>query len=144
MIIETDTVQTTDEEQPQMASGIHGEIGAIITWNLSAYVYPKKLGRVFIAQTNFKINDVAPPKQPDVAFISTERLPVNVDEDIPFAPDLAVEISSRSDDWSEIVKKAKLYIQSGVKLVWAIDPYDHNVFVFRPDQPTQLYTKPTS
>lgn len=84
----------------EMASDQHGEIGAIVIGALVNYVCPNKYGRVFNAQTNFKLNADQPPRLPDAAFVAAERLPALRDADIPFAPDLAVEVISRNDDWS--------------------------------------------
>lgn len=129
----TSEVRAVEEqlEKTDTASDQHGEIGAILIWRLSEFVYPNKLGRVFNAQTSFRINENLPPRMPDAAFVRAERLPALNDEDIPFAPDLAIEVISRSDDWSEISRRARNYLQAGSKLVWVIDPYEQNVFVFK-------------
>ena len=58
----------------------------------------------------------------------------SIDKEVPFAPDLAVEVISHTDDWSEIAQKARNYLKAGTQIVWAIDPYERNVFVFRPHQ----------
>ena len=104
----------TQEQQIEQASDQHGEIGTILIWSLFEFVYPHKLGRVFNAQTSFKL-----------------QLPGWNDSEIPFAPDLAVEVMSRTDDWSEIAQRTRAYLKAESKLVWVVDPYEQNVFVFR-------------
>lgn len=135
--------QINEELLEEMASGVHGEIGAIITGSLVAYVYPKKLGRVFNAQTSFEIGGIPPKRQPDVAFVTLSRMPTRIDEDVPFAPDLAVEVISRNDDWSEIIGKVRQYQQAGVSLIWVIDPYGREVFVYHQNDPLPRLLGPT-
>jgi len=70
---------------------------------------------------------------PDVAFISWGRLPGGrVPEDpIPeLAPDLAVEILSRTNTPGEMRRKREEYFRAGVALVWIIDPDERRATVF--------------
>jgi Uma2 family endonuclease len=62
---------------------------------------------------------------PDVLFVSWGKLPGKTwpREPIPdLAPDLAVEILSKSNTKGEIRRKLKEYFLAGVRLVWVIDP----------------------
>lgn len=61
---------------------------------------------------------------PDVAFLSWERLGgVNRREPIPdLAPDLAVEVLSRSNTRREMARKCREYFEAGVRRVWYLDP----------------------
>lgn len=64
-------------------------------------------------------------RMPDVAFLSWDRFPDRVlpSEPIPdLAPDLAVEVLSKGNTRAEIALKLREYFQSGVRLVWIIDP----------------------
>lgn len=66
---------------------------------------------------------------PDVAFISKERLPEpNLDEYIPMAPDLVVEIVSPGDTATEITDKVSEYFAAGARLVWVA--YSDKVYVY--------------
>ena len=128
---------TSEKKLLEVASGIHGAIGGNLTSYIFMYLQQNKIGRVYIAQTDFALTSFG-TKRPEVAFVSLEKLPAPLDEEIPIAPDLAVEIISRTDDWSEIAAKANQYLQAGSRLVWAVDPYTKSVFVFRPNQPMML------
>ena len=79
---------------------------------------------------------------PDCAFFSWDRLPGKVvpDEPIPdLAPDLAVEVLSKSNTVSEMKRKLKDYFFAGVRLVWLIDPKKRIVDVYTaPDQSVRL------
>jgi Uma2 family endonuclease len=57
-------------------------------------------------------------------------------------PLLAVEVLSPSDRLSGIISKVNDYLQSGVTLVWVVDPQNRDVTVFRPGKPA--YTVVTS
>ena len=53
--------------------------------------------------------------------------------DSPWAgtPDLAIEVRSKNDRWSEILEKVAGYLRYGSPLVWVIDPKKQDVVVFR-------------
>lgn len=70
---------------------------------------------------------------PDVSFISWDRLPnQRVPRDpIPhLAPDLAVEVLSKSNSKREMDEKLDDYFASGVRLVWFVDPEKKTVRVY--------------
>ena len=45
------------------------------------------------------------------------------------APDIAIEIISRDDVWTELFDKAKLYLEKGSRQVWFIDPYEKAMLI---------------
>jgi Uma2 family endonuclease len=55
-------------------------------------------------------------------------------------PVLAVEILSPSDSVANINEKIDLYFDSGVLLVWVIDPHRRTVMSFRPEAEPELFT----
>ena len=82
---------------------------------------------------------------PDVMFFAAERLQkyrkeMSNWEEKPFVlvPDLATEIVSKNDSYSDINDKVQLYLQDGVRLVWVIDPKRQQVTVYAPGTPTQF------
>jgi Uma2 family endonuclease len=79
----------------------------------------------------------------DVAYISAElasRTPRDVFL-IDGVPVLAVEILSPSDTHEDIVEKIELYLETGVRVVWIVDPDLHTVTVYRPDAQPVLYSE---
>jgi len=69
---------------------------------------------------------------PDVGFISAERLPAELPTGWwPLAPDLAVEVLSRSNRVSAMNEKVLNYLEAGTRLVWVIDPRTRIVTVHR-------------
>lgn len=70
---------------------------------------------------------------PDVAYISYDRLPGRKIPKAPIpdlAPDLAVEILSRSNTAAEIRRKLGEYFSAGVRLAWIVDPKKKTVRVY--------------
>ncbi len=72
---------------------------------------------------------------PDVAFVRHDRLPP-ADARTRFlrvVPDLAVEIRSPTETEADVRTKLGLYIATGVRLVWLVDPRTRTVEELRPD-----------
>jgi len=70
---------------------------------------------------------------PDVAFVSTRRLPGGKPPRRPIpklAPNLAVEVLSASNTAREMERKLIDYFGAGVELVWFVDPRGRAVEVF--------------
>jgi Uma2 family endonuclease len=67
---------------------------------------------------------------PDAAFISRERL-ASLDradrEEPPFAPDIAVEIWSPSNDRAYLDRKIAKYLATGAVLVLDVNPFDRTI-----------------
>jgi Uma2 family endonuclease len=114
------------------ANETHGEIGAVILYLLGAFVYPKKLGRLYTAETGFELfQNPDTILAPDVAFVSAARLKPRTDKFATIAPDLAVEIVSPSNTKQEMHEKVALYFQAGTRLVWIVYPKSRAIYVYR-------------
>ncbi len=76
----------------------------------------------------------------DVAYVSPEVVAF-APQDALFQgpPVLAVEVLSPSDTQAEIDERVELYLQSGVAIVWLINPRFRTITVFRPDAPPEFY-----
>lgn len=75
---------------------------------------------------------------PDVAFIAKTSYPggKRPTEAIPtLAPDLAVEVLSKSNTKAEMARKLREYFGSGTRLAWLVDPKTRSV---------RVYTSPTA
>lgn len=57
---------------------------------------------------------------------------------VEVAPDLAVEVFSKSDSSYDMADKVKDYVQAGVKLIWVVRPVDGLVEVYRADDKKPL------
>ena len=107
----------------------HGEISMGLILPLGTYVRDKQLGRLYPADTTFKLGDRL--VKPDIAFVSNERLPENRRQGSPIPPDLAVEVTSPSESQYDIIEKALAYLEAGTRLVWVIEPVAQTVTVYR-------------
>ena len=72
-------------------------------------------------------------RKPDVCFVRAGRFPGNqVPEGwIKLPPDLAVEVVSPNDVWSDVSEKVTDYLEAGIPLVWIVDPTRNEVHVHR-------------
>ncbi|MCY7351360.1 MAG: Uma2 family endonuclease [Cytophagaceae bacterium] len=100
---------------------IHQEISSRLNAFLGVYVLTQKLGKLYAApmDTKFTEHDTF---QPDLLFISTERLSLIGDKKIEGAPDLVVEILSPGNEAKEMSYKRHVYETSGVREYWFIEP----------------------
>ncbi len=112
----------------------HGAIIVNITVLLGQHVKSNKLGVCFGAETGFKIaSDPDTVRAPDVAFISRERIPESgiTKKFWPGAPDLAVEVLSPGDTYTEVDEKVEDWLESGARAVWVVNPKRRSVSVYR-------------
>jgi Uma2 family endonuclease len=113
----------------------HGRVAARIAGRLSAFVEPLRLGAVAAAETGFclaRSPDFV--RAPDASFVAAARLEgVDTRGNLPFAPDLAVEVVSPGDTFREVEEKARMWLVHGSRLVWVADPDQRLVFVYRSD-----------
>lgn len=124
--------ETIEEEQElsSIATDRHGEVGSAINAHIYMYLQKNKIGRVFIAQTTYHFGDPVTEFEPDVSFVSLEKLPVTTGNELYFAPDLAVAIISPSDKWEDVLNKVLGYQTGGTKLVWVVALFSKQVYVF--------------
>ncbi len=112
----------------------HGEIAAFILVKLGAFIYEHRLGRVIAAETGFQLDD-GTLIAPDVGFYSSERAPSRLPAsyDYPTAPDLIVEVVSKSNSSTEIQAKLTKYFNHGSRMAWIVYPSIRHVWVYTPN-----------
>ncbi len=121
------------------ASVEHGRISAKLTIYLGSYIHENRLGCIAVSGTGFKVGERA--LIPDIAFISTDRIPADSSKASPVPPDLAVEVVSPSDSSHKVEEKAFTYLEEGTKLVWVIKPTSKTVTVYRSETDITLLTQ---
>ena len=110
----------------------HGFVVANIAGILGSFVRTKRLGRVLAGDPGF-ILDPQNVRAPDVAFLDVGRVAKAPKRGyMQFVPNLAVEVVSPGDTHSEVVAKARMWIQRGVSLVWVVDPPSQSVEIYAP------------
>ncbi|HKI31029.1 MAG TPA: Uma2 family endonuclease [Gemmataceae bacterium] len=108
---------------------------------LDGFVRPRNLGLVTAPDGTIRLW-AGRVRIPDVAFFSWDRVPgrrVPVEPIPTLAPDLAIEVLSRSNTPAEMLLKRQDYFTAGVLLVWEVDPDARTVSVYTaPEGPTVL------
>ena len=120
-----------------VSAGIeHGQIVIKLGFRMGSVVIPQRLGRLVGSDAGV-ILERGPDtvREPDIAFISAERLPLTerVTGYSEVIPDIVVEIKSPSDSIAEVDDKARMWHSYGVPLVWAAYPDTRTIDVHRTD-----------
>ncbi len=116
------------------AGGMHGKVAINIAAPLKMYVSQNKLGTVYAAETGFLLStNPDTVRAPDTAYVETSRVEKIENEYgyFPGAPDLAVEVNSPNDIFSEVQAKAVEWLEAGTKMVIVADPQEKQVTVYR-------------
>ena len=108
----------------------HGRVAMNLSWRIAQHVRSGKLGVVFAAETGFLIKrDPDTVRAPDIAFVAAARASVASGQRgyFPGAPDLAVEVVSPSDSFSDVEEKVFEWLEAGAAAVVVIDPRHRRV-----------------
>ena len=120
-------------------SAEHGDISMNLISPLNTYVRENQLGRVYAPDTGFQVGERV--LMPDIAFVSTDRLPTDRSQAFPVPPDLAVEVVSQTDVSRQIEEKVFAYLEAGTQLVWVLKPVSKTVTVYRSETDITLLTR---
>ena len=107
-------------------------LGIFLAGKLADFVETRNLGIVTGEAGTFELMPHL-VRIPDVAFTSWDRLPGRryPTDPIPeIAPNLAVEVISRSNTPGEMALKRHDYFSAGVKLVWEVSPVPRTIAVY--------------
>ena len=117
------------------AGADHGDVTNNFAFLLTAHVKPGGLGKVFAAETGFRLaRDPDTVVGADVAFVPAGRIPP---AGLPKgywdgAPDLAVETVSPGDTVEEVEEKVDAYLAAGTRAVLVLNPRRKTVTSHRP------------
>jgi Uma2 family endonuclease len=108
----------------------HNLLATLIAYFLLRHVLEGNLGIVVTELGCVLAADAATVRFPDVAYLSKSRVAdPDLDQYIPAAPDLAVEIVSPNDTATEVATKVQEYLQGGTQRVWVVYPELQTVYV---------------
>ena len=126
-----DYAKTPDDERWELIDGelfrmpspniAHQTASLQLTLRVASFVQERDLGIVFAAPTDVVLSDTD-TVEPDLLFISKERMGIITRLNVQGAPDLVVEIHSPSTTQRDLTAKRELYARHGVKEYWPIDP----------------------
>ena len=118
----------------KVSSGLeHGQIAINLGILLGSFVKPRRLGRVFGSDTGVQLEHGPDTvREPDVAFISAERMPLDVRERgyAQVVPDLVVETVSPTDRPVPVFDKAQMWLRFGAQLVWIVNPETRTIMAW--------------
>lgn len=107
----------------------HSRISLRMARHLAAFVERHNLGEVYGSNLGYIIaRDPDTVREPDTSFIRADRV-INTEKYFSGAPDLAVEVISPNDRWSEVEEKVREYLAAGTRMVVVIDPRRKTAFV---------------
>ncbi|HVR98527.1 MAG TPA: Uma2 family endonuclease [Thermoanaerobaculia bacterium] len=110
----------------------HQSASIFLSSTLYFFVRDHRLGKIYAApfDVRFSDHDIA---QPDLIFISNDRIRILTEDNAKGAPDLVVEILSDSTRRIDEGIKRRLYERAGVLEYWLVDPKRRTVTIFRRD-----------
>lgn len=110
----------------------HEDLMMFVGTLMRTFANSRRLGLVLGSNAAYRLND-ANVYQPDVSFLSSDRLHLAGEVYVDGAPDLAVEIispSSRQHDTNDTVEKLVNYGRFGVQEYWLVDPVERSVTLY--------------
>jgi Uma2 family endonuclease len=112
----------------------HGDAVQNINRALDAHVRAHRLGRVRPEIGYLLESDPDTLRAPDLSFVRADRLSPSGPAPGFYrgAPDLAIEVVSPHDRYSEVKAKVREYLAAGTAMVIVVDPDDRTVAVYRP------------
>jgi Uma2 family endonuclease len=116
----------------------HARVAANLTIILGQYVKANRLGYVF-TEGGYKIeSDPDTVLGPDVSFVAQDPNDVPTEGYHPGPPDLVVEVLSPGDRRGKVEHKLSLWLQSGARSVWQVNPRRRTVEIFTADGERKL------
>jgi Uma2 family endonuclease len=107
----------------------HQIVSRNIGFELLLFVREKDLGEVLHAPIDVFLSDTE-TYQPDIIFISKERLDIIGEKKIEAAPDLVIEVLSPATAYYDLRYKKHIYEQFGVREYWIVDPIEKSIEVY--------------
>ena len=125
----------------------HGCVALNFAARLELFVERNNLGAVFAAETGFILaRGPDTVRAPDVAFVSRKRLeavPMGPGY-FPGVPDLAVEVISPNDTYTEVESKVEDWLTAGCHMVVTVNPRNRTLNIYRkPNESTVLTVNDT-
>lgn len=108
----------------------HQKVSRELEFQLLQFVKKNNLGEIFDAPCDVYLDDEN-VVQPDILFISKDRIAIIGEKNIKGAPDLIIEIISESSAYRDMVQKKKLYARFGVKEYWIVVPEQMSIDIYR-------------
>ena len=100
----------------------HGRVAANLIMILGQYVKANRLGQI-CAEAGYHLErDPDTVLGPDVSFVAWDRAGDEIDGYYPGPPDLAIEVLSPGDRRGRVERKLSIWLQTGTRSVWLVNP----------------------
>lgn len=122
--------------QKMSPKGPHGRLQGILFMLFESFLGPRQLGWVF---TELRTTYTGPKASlvPDLSVYLADRIPTKpsgeVADDFFDPPDIAIEVASPGQTMAQLARRARWFVQHGVRVVLVVDPRRRFVRLFRPD-----------
>ena len=128
-----------------------GRRNEVISTDLAIWARQNGTAITFAPSTLFRLPNGA-MRALDASWLRREKWDALTDEQQekipPFCPDFVVELMSPSDRgplrFRMLQAKMDEYIANGAELGWLIDPFQKNVYVYRPGKPAECFENPAT
>ena len=107
----------------------HQIIISNLSFLLQKHVRSRKIGFVLVAPVDVYLSDIN-TFQPDVVYVSADRLSIVEEKNIQGAPDLVIEVLSPSTAYYDLRRKKDVYAEYGVHEYWIVDPIEKSVEIY--------------
>jgi Uma2 family endonuclease len=109
----------------------HARVAAQIIGSLIAYLKDHPIGTAYASEAGFRISRSPDTvRAPDAAFVSANRV-IDTPSFFEGPPDVAFEVTSPGDTYSEIEEKTLGWLRAGVRAVVIVDPRTSSVRIHR-------------
>ena len=107
----------------------HQRVSGKLEFILRKFITENNLGEVFYAPCDVYL-DNENVVQPDILFISKDRLGIIGEKNIQGPPNLVIEIISEHSVYRDMVQKKRLYARFRVKEYWIVIPEEEEIEVY--------------
>lgn len=125
--------------------GLTGRKNSRIIRRLDEWTEKDASGVAFDSDTIFCLPNGA-KKIPDASWVSNKKWDALSEKEqagiVPFAPDFAIELRSRTDSLKDLQEKMQEYLENGMSLGWLIDPTTRKVYVYRSEEEVEILDNP--
>lgn len=124
--------------QKPMPNRRHGRLVAYLIYLLQAYL-ERVPEAVVETEVRYKSPDGDWVFLPDISVVAAGR-PAAAGDPVEGVPDLAIEVLSPDDRPGRLQRKIGHYLDSGVTLLWVVDPEEETVTVWSTGGPTLSFS----
>jgi Uma2 family endonuclease len=107
----------------------HQKAAGTIHALLWIYLESNPIGECYMAPLDVKLSRKT-VVEPDILFVSRDRVEIATEEGLIAAPDLVVEVLSKSTRHRDLGAKRRTYAKNGVREYWIVDPDHRRVDVY--------------